>query len=760
VGNDFASRSKTFQKQAVDFQNKDVLPWYDDVATLDAATVRTRGNRINVGWESLVAQHASLAKEGARAKAELAETPAPEETAAPRPTIGSIETELVGAGSALEHARKQIGLVVGLQDYRGKPMLRGYRAVPTGPDPTVFVDTQVERAQHAFSIILRAGAICEHELGQFTVAEEDKLVAVISETTNELEYKFVMAALTHLGYAAAVYRIHDDPKAQLVAHHDRLQELDAATRDGDIDTKLAQQMSEDMRRLVVEAETSGGASSVNIDEILDRYAKPPEAKRVFVRLIERRGIGDALMRRGNTERVSTFLGRAYDAEGDTRRGIGAAAADIGDEAARQAPGAVLTFMAGVYGGMSSLPGIGGVMQDASDGFKDLAKLADEATGAWQDGAVTRNTIAWWTGYSVEKIAEMAVTRDLAGARGAAALHGATTTAEAIDMFGVCEGLVHQAREVYESASDAWKLAIEQLPMIMRTVRDGVALAHDGEDIAFDLGIQLAGAAFDTGVDALAKLCKTKLTAEGRVAKNAAKQPEEHQGKRPADGDLDADVRDAAQRLRDAHKRVAHAPTSVERWHAGYEAKRAAEDLREILGSRERRRQLGEQQLGAEQAQEERRKQNVHLERGGLPGEIGDRFVTIFITAGTKLVKKLETIFLDEVKHARVRDRDGKRRGLDAAKLKERMIEEGAGTAAAAIVESTAGELGKYVAGKLAGVLAGLVEHEYPGTRTLAVAALKPPLEQLADYVTGDVVADWLKERVTEAVHDLIEQGDE
>ena len=35
------------------------------------------------------------------------------------------------------------------------------------------------------------------------------------------------------------------------------------------DTTLAARMSEDVRRLTVEAETSGGASSVNIDEIMD-----------------------------------------------------------------------------------------------------------------------------------------------------------------------------------------------------------------------------------------------------------------------------------------------------------------------------------------------------------------------------------------------------------------------------------------------------------------------------------------------------------
>jgi hypothetical protein len=754
---DFDKRSAAFQDQAVEFHDKTVLGWYDDVATLDAGTIRARGTAIITSWHKLAAAHAQLTAAGDREKAVLAH-PQPDAAATPRgETIVGVQMDQFHADQRFEEARRQIGLVVGLQDYRGKPTLRGYHVAPTGVDPEAFVETQTHRAIHAFSIILRAGAICEKQAGLFARSEEDKLVAVISETSSEIEYKFVMAALTHLGYAAAVYSMRDDPKAQMVAHHDELQQLDAATRDGDIDPKLADRMSADVDALAGEALAITFASNDKIDRILARYEQPPEVKSVFVRMIERRGIGDSLMARGDEKRVSAFLGRPYDPKADLKAGITEGAAEITVEGLRQAPGALCSFLSGVYGGLATtLPGpFGALCKKSSEGWSSLAKVADDATGAWKDGAATRDKIAWWTGFSVEKLAEMAATRSLAETRAMTALHGATKTAEAVDMAGVAYGYVHQIQQMYDSASTTWKLAIGALPSMMTTVRTGIALAQSPDDVVFDLGVDFASAAFDTAVGAVSKKCKAKFTAEGRVAENAKKQPEKTQGTMVGDEELPREVLDAVTRLREAQERVANAKTNVDRWQHGFEVRTAAEDLRAAMKPDAIKHELGSSQLEVEEQQEERRKQNVALERGGFAGEVGDRMVEMFIDLAVGVVKKLKDVFANAIKDARKRGPDGKRRGLDTAKLEKDLVTGGATAASSAIVEAAVDKLGDWIGDKVLDKIVAEIQDWYPGTETIARAALKDQIEKLIEYAKKDVPEDWIKERVGDVVGELL-----
>jgi hypothetical protein len=298
----------------------------------------------------------------------------------------------------------------------------------------------------------------------------------------------------------------------------------------------------------------------------------------------------------------------------------------------------------------------------------------------------------------------------------------------------------------------WKFAIERLPSTLALASEGLALCRDPSDVAFDSGIDLLSAGFDSCAKALKGKLTGKFTAAGRVAKNAKSQPDV--GKTISDERVPADVREALNRLRVAQDQVSTAKTNVDSWHAAFEAKEAAEDLKTALAAN--RGTLEREQLALERENTERRENNVKLElSGGIPAHVADKFAELLIEGGISIVTSMKTAFVKELKASRKLGRDGKRLGLDPARL-EKALAIAAGTAAVeALRDTLIKDLKKYASEKLAGILAGVIDEHYPGTRETADNLLRESLADLAEYFTKDLPEEWLKERVTEIVSDLM-----
>jgi hypothetical protein len=801
----FELQRDTLEKEAHDFDANVVLPWYDDVVTLDAATVQARGSQIIDGWQKLLAANSRLGLAGLTRIAELsahAQEPAPAasdattsdggDTARPDPakakhgdpSVSGVSKELSAAHDRIEASRKWIGRIVGLQDFNNHAVLRGYRVMETGRDPTVFVDAQVDNAVHAFSIILRVGQLCDHPMNQLssepslTFAQEDKLVAIMQETRSEMEYKFVMAALRYLGYDAMVYSIGTYNKGRMVAHHDKLQELDAAQGGDEVTPELAIQMSDDVDRIAREVNDPLVALDSVIDGILDKYESPPSARKVFIRLLERRCLVDVMMSRGNKARVGRFVGRAYDANNDTDRSVGTAVVEIGTEAGRQAPGAVCQFMAGVYAGMGSLPMIGDTMKDASEAFKGLAKDLDEVTGAWKPGTETRDKIAWWTGFGLEKVGEIGVTRQMAGT---AALNEVRNLKEAVDLGSVGYHYVAQARQLYDKGAKAWRFFFDSLPKMLEIARSGVLMCDTDSDEIFDAGLTLAGAGFKTCTSLLKKELEKTFTAEGRVEEAKEKREEATQdhvedasGAGPVGGlpvGAPKDLRDGLNRLRRVQQKQLEARTDDQRSLCALEAHMAAQDIKDAAArldaqARDTNTNLRYQQLDKDR-QQEQAKQNAiarDLERraqarGGTYEDevIGDMFNHLLIEGGVGILEKVGDAVIAALKAARKKKANGERAGLDWDKLKRSAAKGAAGAVVEAMTTSLITPLKMMVKGWLLDKIAARIEKDYPGAGG-AAQLLSAPIDQLVDYVTKSLPKEWLEDKIDDGVDSLFSDG--
>src|SRR6185436_15429846 len=83
----------------------------------------------------------------------------------------------------------------------------------------------------------------------------------------------------------------------------------------------------------------------------------------------------------------------YQDSANWSRTLGESTTEIVGEMARQTPGAVLQYGAGVFDSFSGLPVVGGVFEKSATAFDDLSNWADAKTGADDAGKKARNLIA-------------------------------------------------------------------------------------------------------------------------------------------------------------------------------------------------------------------------------------------------------------------------------------------------------------------------------------------------------------------------------
>jgi len=464
--------------------------WQDGLETLNPGKLHGAAVAITQGWAQNRLMQEDIEELGRRI-----------DGATGPPTS---ERELKPLIAERDRALGQIELSCTLQNFGGRAVLGSWRRWPSGGgDPTAFVIRQEGVAAGA---IRTANRILGHFKNPWGVEifgkkypglaneQRDDIAAALTGLQTRVEFLWVVRAVSAKAPEARKQFAEIRNVKQVRQHYKKINEQAFLTRDGrqtfGMPPAALADMQKDVDRVGGELKSlmaGGMGTSVLILSVLKKYGTGGE-KEAFAKLLDYRSLIDPMLKHGGKkvekwlDGTESYKGRRYDKDHDTTMNLGEAASYIGDEAARQAPGAVSHFAGGVFDGLSHLPGVGGVFEDAAKGFHDLGDEAYLATGAWQDGAKTGKGIATAAGMIDSALlqggaaAEVAALEGLSGA-GAALSYGNTAYKVAKTAYTVDEVIdkVHELKNAYHQAKMWWDIAlavIRGLPGLVTELASG------------------------------------------------------------------------------------------------------------------------------------------------------------------------------------------------------------------------------------------------------------------------------------------------
>jgi hypothetical protein len=693
------------------------------------------------------------------------------------------------AAQEVDNVRRQFGNL-GLQEFLRQPVLGHYSVVDPGPDPLPFLSHWSARTQAAIASACQILALCRGATnGALDADQAGKVAALLGAHASEpMEVKWLhqvivandflklidqasLAAPPAPAQPSVFGMVPDAPKGESLqtilakesAHADDQLSL---TRDGQspVSPEKQQQMFHDADAINDEVTSLVLVDSVKIHDILARY--PPKERAEFFRVLERRNLLANMVHRYESllgveplmqliHETPGYESWKYDSNLATARGLGEQAVYIAEEAARQLPGALCSFAAGVFRGLSALPIIGGLFGDLADGSMKLGHALDKVTGASDIGRDMRDLVANTTGVVFEKLGEVAVTGRFAG------VSAVNNVNSAIKLGGAAYDTyqtVMELKRAVDIAKHEWPILASAVPEAFQAVK---ALTSDSNDPDYKLkALQHLSKCFDDVMGGLAEQGKATYTAEGQKEdKEKAEKlsPEGHDAEQKNDvaaaaRGLPAGTKEAVQRLHAAHEEMLAAKSLPEQAVAQAKLTQAADELKGLFGV------SGAAVLGAKQDmahEKEAAEKDEEQKKRAAAGEaepsklevVGQHVLDTLIETGIEVLKSV-LIKLKEVAVARLTELIAAGEHKEAAKksLGEELGEAFKKGLAEGVVDVAVEKLGNVINGELGKLIAeGLSKYVFHVDMT---AELKPAIKELLEYAEKELK---LKEKLSEQI---------
>ena len=536
-------------KKWTEFHKKTVFKgWQEGLETLNPGKLHASAVAIVQGWNDLRLMHDDIVELGRRIG-------------------GDADKKLAPLKKERENALGQVEISCTLQTWKGGAVLGSWHRYPSGgDDPTAFVIAQEAQAAAAIRAVNRIVGHIRNPWG-FEVfgqkfdgmanEQRDDIAATLVGLQTRIEFLWVVDAVngTEPKFKKDLGEIRNAKEVR--KHYKKINEQAYLTRDGrktfGMPPAALARMQKDVDTLAGHLKSLGAggpATLILIKTVLAKYGTGAE-KEAFAKLADYRSLVDPMLKHGGKmmekwlDGTKSYKGRRYNKDFDSTMNLGEAAGYIGEEAARQAPGAISHFAGGVFDGLSHLPVIGGVMGDAAEGFHDLGDEAYRATGAWQDGAKYGKGIATGTGMVTSALmqggaaAEVAAIEGL-GAGGAALSYGNSAYKVAKTAYTVDEVIdkVRELESAYHQMKMWWDIAISGIRSIPKIVADLSAGDYRGAAGQVDK-------ALDGVIDAISGRLAGGWTESGKKAKADGDQ-------KHADVKAHRDARKDYQSARDAY----------------------------------------------------------------------------------------------------------------------------------------------------------------------------------------------------------------
>lgn len=510
-----------------------VVPWYQAIDSLDPGAIDARANLIIQAWDALwqkkldFDQDVSSAKYAARSARGLEDDGLDEPLMLGRGGFGRMPRQPVHAGrderapaisapidpttlpevkkakEGVAQARQMVGEVVNLQRYKGRALLGRVRQYDPGVIPTRYVQSEAARAERASAATRKVIDMCQNpgavwtKSGEPTLsdAQTEQVKKLVTELETDLEYKFMAAAVAEQAQVKLLYEVIDTDSKTRHDVRDK-QERAYLTRDGQaqhgIKPERIAEMQHDAGVIADEIHSLTYASDSKINSKLRKYANNVYELEMFFKLLEYRNCVDGMLKRGDTgyiesllDRTNEYKGRRYNASLDPTMTFGESAGYIAEEAARQGPGAVCNFAAGVFDGMSYIPLVGGVFKQSADSFRDLGGYMDEVTGADDTGRKYRNGVAAIAGNLEAGLMMGGASAELAAGEGLAAGNAGYKIFRAGKTVKELADQVNELTVAYQNAKLLWDNVMSGILAIPELMASAAAGDLDGAIAALD-----------------------------------------------------------------------------------------------------------------------------------------------------------------------------------------------------------------------------------------------------------------------------------
>ncbi|HTJ42791.1 MAG TPA: hypothetical protein VL463_11895 [Kofleriaceae bacterium] len=575
--------------------------------------------------------------------------------------------------------------------------------------------------------------------------------------TDDVTSRWMQATIESQKLSRQVFGM-DGLAGQIIGELTEKQESEAYFRSVHQDVGAAAVVDLDRDADEMQALAGGGdAGASDYIKILEKHA-PLERANLLRLLLHRGALDDCVHRGGGDDLIAaihatpTFGVWEYSYSKVTMRSKWDRAQSSVKEMGQELPGATLSFVAGVYDGLGTIPGVGGVFKRSAKSIREGRDQLDDAIGVNKEHKQVNDMVGSGAGRIDSAIL-------MSGAGGefeaAGAVKDAYDTGSLVARIG---GEVMELRAAFLEAKEEWPVVTGVITDVMSEA-EGLALdAASGDAKLGDHAIHLLSAMLDRGIDKLGKMAGGKLAnAEQKKHAKRHAQWDEHRERAGAA----ASQRASSQELRDETAATLAAGERVRRGGTQAEIDAAKADLEQhaarvrSLASKETLTQLdaragAEKKLDKAEQAEQKRADDQEIEDDGhlahYKAALGEKVKEAIVAFGVGALKGAKDALISEARGS----------GVDLRQVLIAALTKGSTDAVTESVMPVVKEMLVKVVSAMVDELGELISDDLKNVSKL----VEGPIEELVDWGVEKLELEEHVERFMESVIERAFGGNE